>query len=205
MKVRGMLIFRLSADVKPTNVLVNRKGEVKLCDFGVSGLLEKSLAKTHVGAQSYMAPERIDAGGPDGHGAAGKYTVAADVWSLGITALEMAQGKFPYTSPPHAGALAQLIAIVNGPSPQLPAESFSEMAQNWVARCLEKAPERRATYAELLVSIPRVCCNFSKAISSNWISKAHPFLSDEQLGHVDVARWVVQAMGDANTSMDVSV
>jgi hypothetical protein len=42
-------------DVKPTNVLVNRKGEVKLCDFGVSGQLEKSLAKTNIGCQSYMA------------------------------------------------------------------------------------------------------------------------------------------------------
>lgn len=43
------------ADVKPTNVLVNRKGDVKLCDFGVSGQLEKSLAKTNIGCQSYMA------------------------------------------------------------------------------------------------------------------------------------------------------
>lgn len=44
-----------SVDVKPTNVLVNRKGEVKLCDFGVSGQLERSLAKTNIGCQSYMA------------------------------------------------------------------------------------------------------------------------------------------------------
>lgn len=42
-------------DVKPTNVLVNRRGEIKLCDFGVSGQLEKSLAKTNIGCQSYMA------------------------------------------------------------------------------------------------------------------------------------------------------
>lgn len=42
-------------DVKPTNVLVNLKGQVKLCDFGVSGQLEKSIAKTNVGCQSYMA------------------------------------------------------------------------------------------------------------------------------------------------------
>ena len=43
------------ADVKPTNVLINQKGQVKLCDFGVSGQLNKSLAKTNIGCQSYMA------------------------------------------------------------------------------------------------------------------------------------------------------
>ena len=42
-------------DVKPTNVLINRKGQIKLCDFGVSGQLEKSIARTNVGCQSYMA------------------------------------------------------------------------------------------------------------------------------------------------------
>jgi mitogen-activated protein kinase kinase len=46
---------RFRIDVKPTNVLVNTKGQVKLCDFGVSGQLEKSLAKTNIGCQSYMA------------------------------------------------------------------------------------------------------------------------------------------------------
>ena len=44
-----------SPDVKPTNVLVNKKGEIKLCDFGISGELDKSLAKTNIGCQSYMA------------------------------------------------------------------------------------------------------------------------------------------------------
>jgi len=42
-------------DVKPTNVLVNRQGAIKLCDFGVSGQLNKSIARTHIGCQSYMA------------------------------------------------------------------------------------------------------------------------------------------------------
>jgi mitogen-activated protein kinase kinase len=45
-------------DVKPTNVLANLSGQVKLCDFGVSGQLEKSLAKTNIGCQSYMAVSR---------------------------------------------------------------------------------------------------------------------------------------------------
>lgn len=49
----------LLSDVKPTNVLINKKGEVKLVDFGVSGQLEKSLAKTNIGCQSYMAVCRL--------------------------------------------------------------------------------------------------------------------------------------------------
>ncbi len=53
--MRRRLIVTLMTDVKPTNVLVNKKGQVKLCDFGVSGQLEKSLAKTNIGCQSYMA------------------------------------------------------------------------------------------------------------------------------------------------------
>lgn len=51
--VDGCRLF--CSDVKPTNVLVNKRGDVKLCDFGVSGQLEKSLAKTNIGCQSYMA------------------------------------------------------------------------------------------------------------------------------------------------------
>src|SRR5712672_3416950 len=60
-------------DVKPTNVLLNKRGEVKLCDFGVSGQLEKSLAKTNIGCQSYMAPERIKG---ESQNALGTYTVS---------------------------------------------------------------------------------------------------------------------------------
>lgn len=47
--------FLSFVDVKPTNVLIDKKGVVKLCDFGVSGQLEKSIAKTNIGCQSYMA------------------------------------------------------------------------------------------------------------------------------------------------------
>jgi serine/threonine protein kinase len=55
----GSFFCLLNPDVKPTNVLVNRKGEIKLCDFGVSGQLEKSLAKTNIGCETYMAVGRF--------------------------------------------------------------------------------------------------------------------------------------------------
>jgi mitogen-activated protein kinase kinase len=85
-------------DVKPTNVLVNSKGQVKICDFGVSGNLVSSIAKTNIGCQSYMAPERIAGGGIQQSGApsAGTYSVQSDVWSLGLSIIECAMGRYPY-------------------------------------------------------------------------------------------------------------
>lgn len=67
-------------------------GQVKLCDFGISGQLVDSLAKTiDAGCKPYMAPERIDpAKNKQG------YDVKSDVWSLGITMIEVATGQFPY-------------------------------------------------------------------------------------------------------------
>lgn len=82
-------------DVKPTNILANTNGQVKICDFGVSGNLVASIAKTNIGCQSYMAPERISGGGMSA-GADGTYSVQSDIWSLGLSIIECAMGKYPY-------------------------------------------------------------------------------------------------------------
>ena len=68
-------------DVKPSNILINKQGCIKLCDFGISGVLVDSIARTHdVGCRPYMAPERIDPScEKDG------YDIRSDVWSMGIT------------------------------------------------------------------------------------------------------------------------
>jgi mitogen-activated protein kinase kinase len=134
-------------DVKPTNVLLNKRGDVKLCDFGVSGQLEKSLAKTNIGCQSYMAPERIKG---ESHNALSTYTVSSDVWSVGLATLEIALGKYPYPPETYSNVFAQLNAIVHGDPPELP-DTYSETARDWVNGCLVKRPEGRATYAQLLV------------------------------------------------------
>ncbi|KAJ4475672.1 kinase-like domain-containing protein [Lentinula aciculospora] len=93
-RVLGGLVYLYEAmgvlhrDIKPSNILLNSEGQVKLCDFGVSGELENSVAKTFVGTSVYMSPERIQ--GSD-------YSIKSDVWSLGITLIELAHGCFPFS------------------------------------------------------------------------------------------------------------
>ena len=98
-------------DVKPTNILVNTKGHVKICDFGVSGNLVASIAKTNIGCQSYMAPERISGGGVAQAGAnpgGGTYSVQSDIWSLGLTVIECALGQYPYPPETYDNIFSQL-------------------------------------------------------------------------------------------------
>ncbi|RXW22122.1 hypothetical protein EST38_g3742 [Candolleomyces aberdarensis] len=86
-------------DIKPSNILFNSEGQIKLCDFGVSGELINSIAHTFVGTSVYMSPERIQ--GAD-------YSVKSDVWSLGISLIELALGAFPFTDPPDDDDLSDL-------------------------------------------------------------------------------------------------
>ncbi|KAL6705603.1 MAP kinase kinase Wis1 [Coniothyrium glycines] len=140
-------------DVKPTNILMNTKGQIKICDFGVSGNLVASIAKTNIGCQSYMAPERISSGGIAQAGAnpgGGTYSVQSDIWSLGLTIIECALGRYPYPPETYNNIFSQLSAIVDGEPPDLPQEGYSDAARNFVRGCLNKIPNLRPTYAMLL-------------------------------------------------------
>jgi len=75
-------------DIKPSNILCNSRGQIKICDFGVSGELINSIADTFVGTSTYMSPERIQGA---------QYTVKSDVWSMGISLIELALGRFPFS------------------------------------------------------------------------------------------------------------
>lgn len=149
--IRGLKVLKdthniIHRDVKPTNILVNSLGKVKLCDFGVSGNLVASLAKTNIGCQSYMAPERIKTMNPDD----ATYSVQSDVWSLGLTILEVAKGGYPYPPETFDNIFSQLSAIVDGEPPKLSDQHFSKNAQMFVKACLTKNPDARPPYDVLL-------------------------------------------------------
>ena len=147
-------------DLKPSNILVNSKGNIKLCDFGVSSELEGSIAETFVGTGTYMAPERIQ-GSP--------YTVKSDVWSVGLTLMELAIGKFPFSysdndsdEPGPQGILDLLQQIVLEPAPKLPkSDAFPAILEDMITKCMMKVPAQRPTPKELYVSNP---CLISKVL-----------------------------------------
>ncbi|KAK9240304.1 kinase-like domain-containing protein [Lipomyces kononenkoae] len=173
--VRGLKVLKddhniIHRDVKPTNILASTNGTIKLCDFGVSGNLVASIARTNIGCQSYMAPERIKSANPQD---VITYTVQSDIWSLGLTLLEIANGSYPYPPETYGNVFSQLSAIVDGDPPTLPEPRFSHEAVSFIKQCLNKDALLRPTYAKLL---------------------AHPWLVKYRPVDVDVSDWVKRAL-----------
>ncbi|KAG4101129.1 serine/threonine kinase 3 [Neocallimastix lanati (nom. inval.)] len=133
--------MKIHRDIKAGNILLNSRGEAKLADFGVSGQLSNSTAKrnTVIGTPYWMAPEVIQESG---------YGVSADIWSLGITCIEMAQGYPPYNN---IHPMRAIFVIPSRPPPTLEQkEKFSDEFNEFIALCLVKKPEERMTATQLL-------------------------------------------------------
>jgi mitogen-activated protein kinase kinase len=127
-------------DIKPSNILLNAQGNVKLCDFGVCGYLVNSIAHSFVGTSSYMSPERIQGN---------EYTVRSDVWSLGLTLMELTIGKFPL--PEVTGVFELMDEIVRAPAPRLPSHRYSSEYEDFIAQCLTKDFKERPLPSDLLL------------------------------------------------------
>uniref|UniRef100_A0A4W6EC56 mitogen-activated protein kinase kinase n=1 Tax=Lates calcarifer TaxID=8187 RepID=A0A4W6EC56_LATCA len=187
-------------DVKPSNILVNSRGEIKLCDFGVSGQLIDSMANSFVGTRSYMSPERLQGT---------HYSVQSDVWSMGLSLVELSIGRYPIpppdakeleaifgrpildgsegethsTSPrprppgrPVSGhgavmAIFELLDyIVNEPPPKLPHGVFTSDFQDFVTKC--------------------ILCLCDCVLLQN-----HMFIKRSEAEEVDFAGWLCKTMG----------
>ncbi|XP_035865399.1 dual specificity mitogen-activated protein kinase kinase 5 isoform X3 [Phyllostomus discolor] len=165
----------LHRDVKPSNMLVNTRGQVKLCDFGVSTQLVNSIAKTYVGTNAYMAPERISGE---------QYGIHSDVWSLGISFME---------------PLQLLQCIVDEDSPVLPVGEFSEPFVHFITQCMRKQPKERPAPEELMSMSSLQVVHDLRTCRLTWFCatgiQGHPFIVQFNDGNATVvSMWVCRAL-----------
>ncbi|VDD96050.1 unnamed protein product [Enterobius vermicularis] len=172
--IRGLSYLKeehkiLHRDIKPSNILVNTRGEIKLCDFGVSGMLIDSMANSFVGTRSYMAktetniylfqPERLTGS---------HYNVQSDVWSFGLSLVELSVGRYPLPALTALdyqtifGIEPDDVVLGNGqvPPPSAPATSPKSMAifelLNYIVN--EPAPSLpRNVFSDIFIDFVEKC------------------------------------------------
>ncbi|XP_015216649.1 TRAF2 and NCK-interacting protein kinase isoform X4 [Lepisosteus oculatus] len=132
-------------DIKGQNVLLTENAEVKLVDFGVSAQLDRTVGRrnTFIGTPYWMAPEVIACDeNPDA-----TYDFKSDLWSLGITAIEMAEGAPPLCD---MHPMRALFLIPRNPAPRLKSKKWSKKFQSFIESCLVKNHGQRPSTEQLL-------------------------------------------------------
>ncbi|CAD8189864.1 unnamed protein product [Paramecium octaurelia] len=132
---------KIHRDIKCGNILIDHLGNIKLADFGVSTQLVHTMADTDtvIGSPFWMSPEIL---------LKSRYSKKTDIWSLGITAIEMAEGEPPYA---HIHPIRAMFAIKNNPPNSLTDQSkWSREFNQFVKRCLTLDPKERPSTKELL-------------------------------------------------------
>ncbi|CAL2050105.1 unnamed protein product [Caenorhabditis brenneri] len=134
LKEKMQIIHR---DIKPSNILIDYDGRVKICDFGISGILQNSIAVSQTGCQQYTAPEINELSLVQSPG----YSIKSDIWSLGITIYELATLTFPY---PSGLSEFMLSAHINSsPPPRLKKGEFTDDLVQFVEKLLQKNKDDR--------------------------------------------------------------
>ncbi|XP_074410200.1 serine/threonine-protein kinase TAO3 isoform X3 [Zonotrichia albicollis] len=130
---------RIHRDIKAGNILLTEPGQVKLADFGSASIV--SPANSFVGTPYWMAPEVILAMDE------GQYDGKVDVWSLGITCIELAERKPPLFN---MNAMSALYHIAQNDSPRLQSNEWTDSFRGFVDYCLQKIPQERPSSTDLL-------------------------------------------------------
>lgn len=133
---------KVHRDIKLANILLTDAGEVKLADFGVSGemSLTKTKRNTMVGTPYWMAPEVIQRSSKG-------YGTKADIWSAGITTIELVTGHPPYST---MDPMKALFEIPKRKPPTLQGRRYTSNIRDFVRYCLVKSPSQRPSASTLL-------------------------------------------------------
>jgi serine/threonine protein kinase len=167
MVLKGLVFIhdkkKIHRDIKAGNILLNHDGYAKIADFGVSAQLMNSFSKktSRIGSPYWMSPEVI---------ARSEYDFSTDIWSLGITCIEMAEGEPPYADIKPLRAM--MLIVSNPPKGLTKPPLWSSEFNSFVKTCLNIHPQQRPSAKDLLKHPFIVCKSRGRALISELVSKS---------------------------------